>query len=255
MERAAANAEELDEFLSQYVAEEANPANRLGVSHVEVFHPASILRAGVVLIDTPGIGSTHRHNTEATLNFIPQCDAALFVVSPDPPITEVEIEFLKEVRSRISRVFYILSKADYLSDSDRGKILGFLHGVLREHVQAGEDVNVIPVSALMGLEARQRSDEQEWTKSGMRDVETLLLDFLVHDKESALAEAIARKASDIVGDVLLELRLSVQSLKMPLDELEKRLETLGSRLAEADAQRTSEKGYARGRQEAYGSAS
>lgn len=241
IERGAANAEDLNEFLAQYVTEEANPANRLGVSHVEVSHPASILRAGVVLIDTPGIGSTHRHNTEATLNFIPQCDAALFVVSPDPPVTEVEIDFLREVRSRISRVFYVLSKADYLGDLDKDKILAFLQGVLHDEAGVDTDVPILPVSARLGLEARQRGDGEEWAKSGMRDIETLLLDFLVHEKEGALAEAIARKASDLLGDVLLELRLSVQSLRMPLEELETRLETLKSILAEADSQRTSEK--------------
>lgn len=241
IEYGATNAEGLNEFLARYVTEEANPANRLGVSQVEVLHPATILRQGVVLIDTPGIGSTHRHNTEATLNFIPQCDAALFVVSPDPPVTEVEIEFLREVRSRISRVFYVLSKADYLGDFDKDKILEFLQRVL--HDQAGVDTNVpiLPVSARLGLEARQEGDEEEWAKSGMRDIETLLLDFLVHEKESALAEAIATRASDLVGSVLLEMRLSVQSLRMPLEELEVRLETLKSSLAEADSQRISEK--------------
>ena len=55
---------------------------------------------GQVLIDTPGIGSTFRHNAQATLNFLPQCDAALFLVSADPPITEVEVDFLKEVRGQ-----------------------------------------------------------------------------------------------------------------------------------------------------------
>jgi tRNA U34 5-carboxymethylaminomethyl modifying GTPase MnmE/TrmE len=241
IERDAANTQELSEFLAQYVTEEANPANRLGVSYVEVLHPAPFLRAGVVLIDTPGIGSTHRHNTEATLNFIPQCDAALFVVSPDPPITEVEIEFLREVQSRISRVFYVLSKADYLEDSDKNKILAFLQGVLHDQAGVGTDVPILPVSARLGLEARKRGDGEEWAKSGMRDIENLLLDFLVHEKESALAEAISSKASDVIGEVLLEMRLSVQSLRMPLEALETRLETLKSILAEADSQRTSEK--------------
>ncbi len=63
-------------FLEEYVTEAANPGNRLGINHVEVASPAEILSRGVVLIDTPGIGSTFRHNTEATLNFLPQCDAA-----------------------------------------------------------------------------------------------------------------------------------------------------------------------------------
>lgn len=247
-EHTAECAADINEFLAQYVTEEANPANRLDVSQVEVFHPAPILRQGIVLIDTPGIGSTHRHNTEATLNFIPQCDAALFVLSPDPPVTETEVEFLKEVRSRIGLVFYVLTKADYLGEADKNKILTFLRNVL--HEQAGADINVpiLSVSARLGLEAKQRGSEEDWAKSGMQDIEDLLLDFLVHRKESALTEAIARKASDIIQDVILELQLSVKSLRMPLDELEKRLEALQNRLAEADFRRVSEKDMLEGDQ-------
>ena len=79
---------DLDEFvdiLHGIVTEEGNPKNRLGVLQVEILHPAPILQHGVVLIDTPGIGSTFTHNTAATLNFLPQCDAALFVVSATRP--------------------------------------------------------------------------------------------------------------------------------------------------------------------------
>ena len=67
---------DLCRFLTKFVTESGNPHNRLGVARVEVFHPAEILKNGVVFIDTPGIGSTLRHNTETTLHFLPQCDAA-----------------------------------------------------------------------------------------------------------------------------------------------------------------------------------
>jgi predicted GTPase len=69
-------------------------------------------RQRAVLIDTPGIGSTHRHNTGMTLRFLPQCDAALFLVSADPPITEVEVAFLIEVRNRVQDLFFVMNKMD-----------------------------------------------------------------------------------------------------------------------------------------------
>ncbi|MBU0698703.1 MAG: dynamin family protein [Proteobacteria bacterium] len=102
-------------FLVKYVTEEGNPKNKLGVTEVEVVLPAPILSKGVVLIDTPGIGSTYRHNTQATLNFLQQCDAALFLISADPPITDVELDFLRQVREKVPRLFFILNKVDYLN--------------------------------------------------------------------------------------------------------------------------------------------
>lgn len=131
VEVSPSGSEELKSFLATYVTEEGNPNNTMGVERVEVFHPSEILGKGVVLIDTPGIGSTFRHNTEATLNFLPQCDAAVFLVSADPPITEVEVQFLKEVKARVARLFFILNKVDYLSEDDCAHALGFLRKVLR----------------------------------------------------------------------------------------------------------------------------
>jgi hypothetical protein len=56
------------EFLFRFVTEEANPENRLGVARVDLSYPAPLLAdRGTVLIDTPGVGSTYRHNTEAAL--------------------------------------------------------------------------------------------------------------------------------------------------------------------------------------------
>ncbi|TGC07422.1 hypothetical protein CUN85_11510 [Methanolobus halotolerans] len=79
----------------------------------------------VVVIDTPGIGSTYRHNTEVTMGFLPQSDAALFLVSVDPPITEVELAFLKDIKSRVSKLFFALNKVDYLTKTELVEALTF----------------------------------------------------------------------------------------------------------------------------------
>lgn len=99
-------------FLVKYVIEDGNPINSFGVIEVEVVLPVQILSKGVVLIDTPGVGSTCRHNTQAPLNFLQRCDAALFLISADPPITDVELDFLGQVRQKVPRLFFVLNKID-----------------------------------------------------------------------------------------------------------------------------------------------
>lgn len=66
--------EVLRERFRQFVTEQGNPENRRGTARVELYYPADILREGVVLIDTPGIGSTLQHNTDAALEALPECD-------------------------------------------------------------------------------------------------------------------------------------------------------------------------------------
>lgn len=227
----------LTAFLAQFVTEAGNPENRKGVSHVEVFYPAPLLQKGVVLIDTPGIGSTFRHNTEATLNFLPQCDAALFLVSADPPITEVEVEFLKAVRAKVTRLFFIINKVDYLSNEEKDTLVRFVRNVLREQVGITGDPPVFCVSARQGLEARKSGKADLWTRSGLEEVRRYLIDFLARDKTNALREALGKKALDAVAEVLMRLRLATHSLEMPLAELDERLRVFETKMREAEQQR------------------
>ncbi len=230
-------AEELSRILEGFVTEEGNPKNRLGVLQVEIYHPASILQHGVVLIDTPGIGSTFTHNTEATLNFLPQCDAALFVLSADPPLTEVEAEFLKRVQSGVTRLFFIFNKIDYLNADELETAVGFFKRTLKEKVEAPEDYKIFCVSARRALEGRLSDNSKEWQESGLAAVEHHLVHFLVSEKTAALCEALGRKARDVLEEVVMRLRLAVQSMKMPLSDLEKRLEIFEKEVKNAERQR------------------
>ncbi len=233
-----AGASDLARFISHFVTETENPKNRLGVSQVEVIHPARIVGQGLVLIDTPGIGSTFRHNTEATLNFLSQCDAALFLVSADPPITEVEVEFLKQVRDKVPRIFFIMNKADYLDVQDREAVVRFLRTVLSEHAGFDHDPLIFCVSALAALRAKQENNETALTQSGLVEVEKHLLNFLIREKSAALSAAIAIKGADLLDDATLRLRLAIRSLQMPVEELEGRLALFDRRLADIRQERT-----------------
>lgn len=229
--------EETLEILQGFVTEEGNPKNRLGVMQVEIQHPAPILQHGVVLIDTPGIGSTFTHNTEATLNFLPQCDAALFVVSADPPLTEVEADFLKAVKSRVARLFFIFNKVDYLSDEERHAALSFFTKVLREKIDGDEDYPIFCLSARRGLDAKIMDKPDLFIQSGLQAVENHLVNFLASEKSKTLQKAVQRKTRDVIEGALMRLKLSIASLQMPLEDLEKRLAIFGHELENAERER------------------
>jgi hypothetical protein len=103
---------------------------RYGDLQVEISHPAPILHHGVVLIDTPGIGSTYDHNTDVTYEFLPQVDAAIFIASVDPPLSRAEKDFLVAIREHAAKLFFILNKVDYVADAERRELVEFLRTVL-----------------------------------------------------------------------------------------------------------------------------
>jgi GTP-binding protein EngB required for normal cell division len=231
------DAEALADFLTRFVTESANPHNRLGVRVVEATYPAPVLGKGVALIDTPGIGSTFRHNTEATVNFLPQCDAALFVVSADPPITEVEVEFLKLAHRKLARLFFVLNKVDYLDANERRDAVAFLQQVLCEQVGFAAAPPIFCVSARQGLAARRSQDATAWQHSGMAEIERRIVDFLLTEKTEVLGRAVARQAADILADVERRLQLTLRSLRMPLGELDERIQLFEESLDEIEEQR------------------
>jgi len=212
----------LSEFLSEYVTEAGNPHNKYLVSRVVISHPAPLLQQGVVLVDTPGVGSTHKHNTEVAHQILPHCDAALFLVSPDPPITEMELDYLQEIKQRLPRTFYLLNKVDFLDEQEQVTSLRFLSEQLSRFYDAAPQV--MPISARKGLQAKLAGDDEGWRNSGMQLVEQNLIDFFAREKQQILHQALGRRTDDLLGAVMMQLQLSLKSLQLPVTELQLRLD-------------------------------
>ncbi|MBT6226737.1 MAG: hypothetical protein HOI47_08790, partial [Candidatus Scalindua sp.] len=87
------------EEIHDYVTESGNPENRRGVKCACIEYPIPLLEKGMQLVDTPGIGSTFLHNTETTYEFLDHLDAAVFLMSADVPISQVEKELLETIKS------------------------------------------------------------------------------------------------------------------------------------------------------------
>jgi Dynamin family len=218
-EFSAEGADQIRDFLFRFVAEEANPQNHLGVAKAELFYPAPILSGGTVLIDTPGVGSTLKHNTDAALRMIPECDAALFVVATDPPITEVELDYLDQLKSKVSRLFLIVNKMDTLAAEERDALVQFLRRVLQERSLLPEDDAIFQISAREGLSAKLKHDRVGLARSGITEIEERLLHYLATEKIKSLEQAIAIKTADLLTQATSQIELRMQALRMPLDEL------------------------------------
>ncbi|MDA3902792.1 MAG: dynamin family protein [Desulfuromusa sp.] len=212
----------LGDFLAEYVTEAGNSNNHRQVKRVDVGHPAVILQQGIVLIDTPGIGSTHKHNTEVAYQVLPECDAAIFLVSPDPPITEIELDYLKEIQQCLPRTFFLLNKVDFLDEKEKNVSLSFLADQLAPLCDGIPQV--IPISARKGLEARLSGDVDGWKNSGMQQVEQNLIDFFAREKQQILHNSLQRRICDQINSINMQLQLSLSALMLPEAELKQRIE-------------------------------
>ena len=227
----------LRERLTAFVTEEANPRNKLGVARVDVLLPAELLERGVVLIDTPGVGSTLSHNTAAADAVLPECDAALFVVSADPPITEIELEYLARIRKTVARLIVVLNKIDNVELYEREKAATFLRRVLVDNAHADPFTPIFTISARAGLQANESGDKSAFEASGLKELEDHLTQFLASDKRETLNTAIARKADALVADLQLEIQIELKALRRPLEDLQQRIGTFDTALQRFEAER------------------
>ena len=226
------DADEMQTMLRHFVSETGNPENRLNVGEVRVAWKSDFLRSGITIIDTPGVGSTLEHNSRAAEAALPEVDAALFILSPDPPITKVEAEYLAEVEGHAARTVILLNKCDLIPDHERAEAATFVHKVLG--IPSDE---ILCISARAAIEARRRRDDLGWEDSGFVELQNRLAEFMLKEKQPALQQAFARKAARLLGELQLESEVVLRALELPVEELASRAGQLSTALADIDDER------------------
>jgi small GTP-binding protein len=207
--------------LSDYVTERGNPSNRLGVAVAVVQLPSEILDRGLRIIDTPGVGSVHAHNTETAYAFIPHVDGAIFLVTADPPVSEAELQFLKDLRQEVQRVFFVQNKADQVPAADRQESLEFSRSQLA--AAAGEDtIEMFSLSAREALKAKLAGDERRLRESGLTELEAALADFVRSEKVDVAITTGLRTAERLARQQMAAIAMERAALAMPLEELEQK---------------------------------
>ncbi len=210
------------EELIDYITERGNPRNQKGVREVEIAYPSDYLKDGVRIIDTPGVGSVYSHNTEVAYNYLPQVDAAILVVTVDPPLSAAEQEFLHDIREYVHKLFFVLNKIDYVEDSERQEALDFTSQVLQENL-ATEKVTIFPISAKLALQAKSNGHPELLGASLLPPFEDHLRQFLYQEKGRVLLISCLHGALKAITDSTLALKVERQASAIPLKELEEKI--------------------------------
>ncbi len=217
--------------LKKYVAEENNPKNQLCVQSVKVKCNSPLLANGTVLIDTPGFGSTHVHNTSVTLDLLSGCDAAIFLLSADPPFTQTEVEFLKQVSAYVPKLFFVLNKIDILTDTQLTEVDHFIRSTLVTKLNYSCDTKLFHTSAMKGQTAQKCSiEDPHWKASGLEKINREVLDFLVREKYFALSQALGDKFRDSLCGIEHLLNEQIDRLKAPFEQAISQQKKLSSQI-------------------------
>jgi len=207
--------------IETYVNEQMNPQNALGVASVSLSLPSDFLDEGLILVDTPGVGSVHKNNSATAYNFVKESDAVVFVLSPDSPINEIELDFLSRTKAYAGKFFFAINKTDIVSEEELAAYTSYC-SLLIKAVTDSEDVNLVPVSAKTG---RGIAALREGLKKDLRQ-----------KTDDILRESTRLKLIDIIGGALSQIELYWKVLLMTPVVLRKTLADMEAKLLELEAE-------------------
>ncbi|WP_448004192.1 dynamin family protein [Agromyces bauzanensis] len=215
--------------LSNYVSERAAPESDRQVTGAEVFLPRKLLRGGLTLIDSPGVGGLTSAHALTTLATLPSAHAMLFVSDASQEYTEPEIQFLRHAMRITPNVACVLTKTDMYPQWRQVEELD------RTHLRAIDpDIPLFPVSSHLRLTAVETSDPELNAESGFPALMTYLRKDIVGQAELLQRRSTANDLLSTSEHVRLAIDAELGALESPekTPEIVAQLEATRSRADE-----------------------
>ena len=199
--------------LPNYISEQKNPGNHKNVAMVKLWTEHNPFGPGITLVDTPGVGSVHQHNTQASNAYIEKSDAVLFLLSVDSPVSEIERNFLLEAREHAAKFYFAVNKIDTISADNLKEFLSYCKVVLSEAI--GWDVTLYPLSAQTG--------------EGVSLLSERLAEDLRVSHDELLNTSVSIKLDAILEQANTKITLYLKAAAIPADELKDKLARIRER--------------------------
>lgn len=119
---------DLDEFTS----EAKNPSNEKQVEIVDIELPSLEGYSGLRFVDTPGLGSVFAYHRATAENWLPEVGAALLAISSDRPLSENDLQLIRELVQHTPNVILLLTKTDLLTPDQQDEVVAFFNKTIKK---------------------------------------------------------------------------------------------------------------------------
>ena len=216
--------------LPDLVTERGNPGNRRHVAAVTVYLDAPVLAGGVELVDTPGTGSVFAWDTAAAHEALETMDAAVFVLTADPPVSAAERDLYAKITGLAVTTFTVLNKADHLDAAGLTEAAEFTRQVLAQAARSSGTPGasdapgrIYLVSALAELAGGD---------TGFAAFAADFTAYLASSRVADLQAAAVLRAQRIARSLLDEVALTRRAVQLAAGDAADRVTRFGERLAE-----------------------
>jgi GTP-binding protein EngB required for normal cell division len=207
--------------IGDFISESQNPGNSKQVARVRIELPSMDRYGGIRFVDTPGLESVLEHNTDASLEWLPNVGLALVAVGVDPPLSQHDIELIRNLSRYTPNISLLLTKVDVLAADERVQVREFVQKQLARYWDGA--VPVFPYSVRPGFEHLRAELEDSLLSRARADAGEHRDAILLHKLDSLLTECagylnVALKAAEVADSERQELRLRIPGQKESLDD-------------------------------------
>lgn len=199
------------EELGALVSERGNPGNERNIVSAEVLIPREILKGGLRIIDSPGVGGLESSNSLSTLSALSSAHAVLLVSDASQEYTEPEIQFLKHAMRVSPNVATVLAKTDLYPHWRE------IEKIDKGHLDGVGDVPMFTVSSDLRLLAAELQDRELNDESGFPALVAHLRREVLGKAEVIHERAAIHDLASVVDQLTMSLKSELAALEHPED--------------------------------------
>ena len=205
-----------------YISEKENPGNSRQVDLITVELPELRRFNGLKFVDTPGLESALAHNTQTSLDWLPNVGLALVAVSVDPPLSQRDVDLLKSLYQFTPKVAVLLTKADLLNAPELDEVLEYVRAQLAQSLPGTP--RVFPYSTKPGFERFHLALESELVGETLENFAAQRESILVRKMDNLLQEsgdylALSLRSAELLQSDRQALKQQVIGEKEVVDEV------------------------------------
>jgi Fe2+ transport system protein B len=171
----------------------------------------------LTFIDTPGVGSFHKNNTEVAYDNMKESDAVIFLLSVDSPINQIEMDFLRSTKDFAARFYFAVNKIDLVSEAELKAYSDYCEMLLRR-IMGREDITLYPVSARTG--------------QGVEELKAQIRKDCQTDAREIMETSTAKKLVEVINNAVTQLNFYWKAMNLEYKELDERFEKIDETLAD-----------------------
>jgi len=184
-------------MIQDFTSEARNPANQKNVEVVDIELPSLKDFAGLRLVDTPGLGSVFKYHMATSENWLPEVGAAVLAISADRPLSENDLQLMRDLMQHTPKIIILLTKADLLSSEQQAEVVEFFKTTLIRELDCEFPIYLYST----------RLHTEKWKQR----IEAELLLKLSHNREVEYKHILNHKLQTLVKSCLNYLEIALKS--------------------------------------------